>query len=143
MTQQAEDGAGVGADAVELALQLCAFAGGNELSQTVVGVVDVAVTLLLAQGVLPLLPGQVHLRDHCHVSGQAALVGQLDAGVGQFFLRVHRGQVHQVEGQLQARLVPAAVDEVAVGVVVEAVVEADVGEQPDQGLAGLQASDTV
>ena len=86
---------------------------------------------------------QVHLGQHRHLRGNAALVSQLHAGVGEAFLRRRGKQVEQVEGELQAGVVPRIVDEVTVGVVLDVVIECEVREQAQHGALGFLDGDAA
>ena len=77
------------------------------------------------------------------MGGQAALVGQRHAGLGGQLLGWHRQQVPQVVRDLHAGLVPALVDQVAVGVVTRAEVEAQVGVDARQHLVHLGGGDAA
>jgi hypothetical protein len=79
------------------------------------------------------------LGDDAQLGGHASLIGQSHARFCQLDLGRAGEQVHQVEGHLQASFSPVLVDQVAVGVVLEAVIEAQVRKQTDQGAAGFIA----
>ena len=88
MAQLAEDGAGVGADLFELALDLSVRSIRHQLGQALIGVVDFLVARHLAQCVDPLLARQMDLRENGHVRGQPTLIRQINTGLCQLFLRV-------------------------------------------------------
>ena len=139
--EQAEDGGGLVGHHVELALGLGGLAVGHVLGNATVGFPDRIGALELAEGVGVLLATKVHLRHHRHLYGNATLVGEGDAGIGQLQLGRAGEQIEQVEGKLGAGFLPVVVHQVVVGVVVEAVVEGERREELDQRLAGFFAGD--
>ncbi len=127
--QQAQDSGGVVGDTIQLALRFDCSAVANLRSNALVGAIDGIRSGELVPCVGELQPGKVNLCDHRHLCGHPTLVCQCDPCLSQLNLGGARYDVQQVEGQLQARFIPDVVEQIVVGVLLQAVAEGEVGKQ--------------